>query len=130
MGQAAGNFYEKYHLLIALVTDVHISEIGESNLVQLYILSDKTCEKVRQASQIMWCARLKTIVEIRASQKMEQAIEMKSALKTATKLYASTHNSELKAILDRAELCFHKWGDTSDYKPLMEKCTDVLLTLF
>ena len=55
---------------------------------------------------------------------------MESALKTATNIYASTHNSELKAILDRAELCFRKWGDTSDYKPLMEKCTDILLTLF
>ena len=60
----------------------------------------------------------------------ERALEMEHALKTATKLYASTQNSELKAVLDRAELCFHKWGDTSDYKPLMEKCTDVLLTLF
>jgi hypothetical protein len=56
--------------------------------------------------------------------------QMESALKTATNIYASTHNSELKAILDRAELCFRKWGDTSDYKPLMEKCTDILLTLF
>jgi hypothetical protein len=50
---SAGHFYEKYHLLIALVTDVYINKIGESNLEQLYIIAEKTCEKVRQTSQIM-----------------------------------------------------------------------------
>ena len=44
---SAGQFYEKYHLLIALVTDTHIGKICESNLVYFYTLAEKTCEKVR-----------------------------------------------------------------------------------
>lgn len=46
---SAGHFYEKYHLLIALATDVHLSEIGESNLIQLYTLAEQTCEKVQKS---------------------------------------------------------------------------------
>ena len=36
---SATNFYEKYHILIAVVTDVHLDEITESNVSELYRIS-------------------------------------------------------------------------------------------
>jgi hypothetical protein len=43
---SAKNFYEKYHLLIAVVNNVHLGEICESNVSELYILAGNTCERV------------------------------------------------------------------------------------
>jgi hypothetical protein len=45
---SAQNFYEKYHLLIAVITDVHLGEICESNLDELYFISEKTYERVKR----------------------------------------------------------------------------------
>jgi hypothetical protein len=39
---SAINFYEKYHILIAVVTDIHIGEINEEKLVELYRIA-RTC---------------------------------------------------------------------------------------
>jgi hypothetical protein len=39
---SATNFYEKYHILIAVVTGVHLGEINDGNLVELY-RSARTC---------------------------------------------------------------------------------------
>lgn len=36
---SATNFYEKYHILIAVVTDEHLGEINESNVTELYRIS-------------------------------------------------------------------------------------------
>jgi len=33
---SATNFYQKYHILIAVVTDEHIDEITEANITELY----------------------------------------------------------------------------------------------
>lgn len=44
---SATNFYKKYHILIAAVTGLHISEINDSNLVDLYSIAEMTYEKIR-----------------------------------------------------------------------------------
>jgi hypothetical protein len=44
---SATNFYKKYHILIAAVTGLHISEINDSNLVDLFAIAEMTCEKIR-----------------------------------------------------------------------------------
>ena len=41
------NFYEKYHILIAVVTDVHLDEINDGNLVELYKISFACVERIR-----------------------------------------------------------------------------------
>ena len=45
---AAKHFYEKYHLLLAVVTNVHLGEICESNLDELYVIAKKTYERVAE----------------------------------------------------------------------------------
>lgn len=44
---SATNFYKKYHILIAAMTGLHISDINDGNLVDLYALAERTCEIVR-----------------------------------------------------------------------------------
>jgi hypothetical protein len=44
---SAINFYEKYHILIAVVTDVHLGEINDGNLVELYKISFACVERIR-----------------------------------------------------------------------------------
>ena len=43
---SATNFYKKYHILIAVVTDVHIGEINDGNLVQLYRIAHTCMERI------------------------------------------------------------------------------------
>jgi hypothetical protein len=43
---SAINFYEKYHILIAVVTDEHLGEITDSNVAELYRISQKCSEHV------------------------------------------------------------------------------------
>jgi hypothetical protein len=55
---------------------------------------------------------------------------MDRAITNARSLYNVTRDSELKEVLDRAELCWSKWRDDSDYQALTEKCDVVLSHLF
>ena len=43
---SAINFYEKYNILIAVVTDEHLGEITDSNVAELYRISQKCSERV------------------------------------------------------------------------------------
>jgi hypothetical protein len=43
---SATNFYEKYHILIAVVTDEHLDEITESNVAELYRIAHKCAERI------------------------------------------------------------------------------------
>ena len=43
---SATNFYEKYHILIAVVTDEHIDEINDGNLVELYRIAKACVERI------------------------------------------------------------------------------------
>ena len=43
---SATNFYEKYHLLIAVVTDEHLDEITESNVKDLYRIAHACAERI------------------------------------------------------------------------------------
>jgi hypothetical protein len=43
---SATNFYEKYHILIAVVTDVHLDEINDGNLVELYRIAFACVERI------------------------------------------------------------------------------------
>jgi hypothetical protein len=42
---SASQFYEKHHLLIAVLTRVHLGQIKESNLIELYKLAKISLEK-------------------------------------------------------------------------------------
>lgn len=55
---------------------------------------------------------------------------MERAIVAARALYHVTGDTELKVILDRAELCWYKWHDASDYSALIEKCSEVTSGLF
>jgi hypothetical protein len=44
---SATNFYEKYHILIAVVTDEHIGEINDGNLVKLYTIARMCAERIK-----------------------------------------------------------------------------------
>jgi hypothetical protein len=55
-----------------------------------------------------------------------KAIDMDIALNDARSLYKATRDRELKAVIDRAELCWYKWRDDSDYRRLMETYADVM----
>ena len=43
---SATNFYEKYHILIAVVTDEHLYEITESNVTELYRIANACAERI------------------------------------------------------------------------------------
>lgn len=43
---SAKNFYEKYHILIAVVTDEHLDEINESNVTELYRIANACTERI------------------------------------------------------------------------------------
>lgn len=43
---SATNFYKKYHILIAVVTDEHLEEITESNVTELYRISLMCHERI------------------------------------------------------------------------------------
>jgi len=43
---SAKNFYEKYHILIAVVTDEHLDEINESNVTELYRIANACSERI------------------------------------------------------------------------------------
>jgi hypothetical protein len=55
---------------------------------------------------------------------------MERAILDARRLYTATHDSELKEVLDRAELCWDKWRDASDYHALVRVCADVRSHMF
>ena len=55
---------------------------------------------------------------------------MDRAITNAHRLYNITHDHELKVVMDRAELCWCKWCDDSDYRALIDKCVDVMSRLF
>jgi len=40
------NFYEKYHILIAVVTDEHLDEITDSNVTELYRIAKACVERI------------------------------------------------------------------------------------
>ncbi len=40
------NFYEKYHILIAVVTDEHIDKITDSNVTELYRIAKACAERI------------------------------------------------------------------------------------
>ena len=43
---SATNFYEKYHILIAVVTDEHLDEITDSNVTELYRIAKSCVERI------------------------------------------------------------------------------------
>jgi hypothetical protein len=43
---SATNFYEKYHILIAVVTDVHLDTITESTVTELYRIAKACAERI------------------------------------------------------------------------------------
>ena len=43
---AARNFYEKYHILIAVVTDEHLNEITVSNVTEIYRIAKACAERI------------------------------------------------------------------------------------
>lgn len=43
---SATNFYEKYHILIAVVTDEHLDEITEANVTELYRIARACSERI------------------------------------------------------------------------------------
>jgi hypothetical protein len=43
---SATNFYEKYHILIAVVTDEHLDEITETNVTELYRIAHACTERI------------------------------------------------------------------------------------
>jgi len=57
-------------------------------------------------------------------------MDMGSALNAGRALYRATRDEELKAVLDRAELCWSKWNDASDYEELMGVCSNVMSHMF
>ena len=40
------NFYEKYHILIAVVTDEHLDKITDSNVTELYRIAKACAERI------------------------------------------------------------------------------------
>jgi len=65
-----------------------------------------------------------------AELKKIREMDMDRALVAARTLYRATGDIELKGVMDRAELCWGKWNDASDYRMLMEKCACVMSELF
>ena len=57
-------------------------------------------------------------------------MDMDGALVAARTLYCATGDKELKGVMDRAELCWGKWRDETDYCALMQVCSDVMSELF
>ena len=55
---------------------------------------------------------------------------MERVLTDARVLYHATLDPELKAIMDRAELCWYQWRDDSDYNQLMQVCANVMSHMF
>ena len=43
---SATNFYEKYHILIAVVTDEHLDEITDSNVTEMYRIAKACAERI------------------------------------------------------------------------------------
>jgi hypothetical protein len=43
---SASNFYDKYHILIAVVTDEHIDELTEENVAELYKIAHACSERI------------------------------------------------------------------------------------
>ena len=43
---SATKFYEKYHILIAVVTDEHLDEITDSNVTALYRIAKACVERI------------------------------------------------------------------------------------
>ena len=43
---SASNFYDKYHILIAVVTDEHIDELTEANVTELYKIAHACSERI------------------------------------------------------------------------------------
>jgi hypothetical protein len=43
---SATNFYEKYHILIAVMTDEHLDEITDSNVTELYRIAKACVERI------------------------------------------------------------------------------------
>jgi len=43
---SATNFYQKYHILIAVVTDEHLDEITDSNVTELYRIAKACVERI------------------------------------------------------------------------------------
>jgi hypothetical protein len=62
--------------------------------------------------------------------KPSKNMDMERALLDARRLYTATHDSELKEVLDRAELCWGKWRDASEYHALVRVCADVKSHMF
>ena len=50
---SATNFYEKYHILIAVVTDEHLGEINDGNLEQLYRIA-RTCTERINSKRVLY----------------------------------------------------------------------------
>ena len=43
---SATNFYEKYHILIAVVTDEHLGKVTETNVTELYRIALACAERI------------------------------------------------------------------------------------
>ena len=59
-----------------------------------------------------------------------KTMDMERALVAGHTLYRATHDPELKEVLDRADLCWSKWNDASDYNQLMHTCVIVTSHMF
>jgi len=57
-------------------------------------------------------------------------MDMDRALTNARRLYNMTRDQELKVVMDRAELCWCKWRDDSDYHELVAVYSAVMSHLF
>ena len=42
----------------------------------------------------------------------------------AKRLYERNKDPELYQVIQRAELCYYKWNDDSDFELLLQKCTN------
>jgi len=49
---SATNFYAKYHILIAVVTDTHLDQISDSNMVELYRMSRACVERIKEKEKM------------------------------------------------------------------------------
>ena len=61
---------------------------------------------------------------------VSKTMDMESAIVAARTLYLATRDPELKAIMDRAELCWYQWRDDSDYNQLTQVCVNVMSHMF
>ena len=85
---------------------------------------------LEKAETMQRSLEMNSLKEILDRSGLDMDMDMNRAIAAAHTLYRANPDNDLKEILDRAELSWNKWHDTSDYRPLMEKCADIITRLF